>query len=935
MVRLLARLALATALLAPCFPAHAQGTKAAVQSTIGSNLPDNSLGLITPAIVRSTLDYMTNSWQQYVAAPRVVTTTTDTLLSTDYGGVVQYGGTSPVAVTLPQATGSFAVWNVFVQNTGTAVATITPTTSTINGQSSVSLYPGQFYQIVSNGTNYTTYGCQVPTSSTLGCVEVDGVTIAVSGAGSLSLAPVAANSLLGNFTGSTATPGTAALVNCVGAADALNYSTSTHAFTCNSVVGSGTVNSGTSGELAYYASSTNAVSGTPAAVISGGALSLGSSGTAGSVSMGNTSSGTVTLQPVAGALGTVTASLPANTGTVAELNLAQSWTAAQTFTNSDILLRGSSTGTTTLSSANASATSYTLTLPANTGTVAELNLAQLWTAAQTFAASGIVLDGSSTGATTITSANASATNYTMTLPANTGTVAELNLAETFTAAQTFTNSDILILGSSSGATTISSANASATNYTMTLPANTGTVAELNLAQSWTAAQTFAASGIVLNGSSSGTTTISSANSSATSYTLTLPATTDTVSVLGTNQTLSATETFSGTLNVSGTFQVSGHAMTFPSSAATLAGLGTAETWTAAQTFTNSDVLLLGSSTGTTTIASANSSATNYTLTLPAITDTVATLTATQALTGKTYNGLTVTTSTGTLTIANGKTATVNNSLTFAGTDATTMTFPATSTTLIGSTSANTWTGTQTFAASGIVLDGSSTGATTFTSANSGASNFTLTFPAVTDTVTTNAATQTLTNKTITTSGALTISASGANQLNVQTSSGATSTQIAIIANTHNTAGDTGIIIGDGASGADSASVVISFANGGNTVGVGSITRTGTNNVAYNTSSDQRLKTDLGTPTGALETLRAIKVHDFSFKADHRHRRHNGYFAQELYKVYPDAVFVGGADPIRHPWMVDYGRLTPLLVRAVQELAERNKSGLHRRHHAAR
>jgi len=47
------------------------------------------------------------------------------------------------------------------------------------------------------------------------------------------------------------------------------------------------------------------------------------------------------------------------------------------------------------------------------------------------------------------------------------------------------------------------------------------------------------------------------------------------------------------------------------------------------------------------------------------------------------------------------------------------------------------------------LLGSSTGYTTFASANAGATNYTLTFPAATDTVVTLAATQTLTNKTLT------------------------------------------------------------------------------------------------------------------------------------------------------------------------------------------
>ena len=47
------------------------------------------------------------------------------------------------------------------------------------------------------------------------------------------------------------------------------------------------------------------------------------------------------------------------------------------------------------------------------------------------------IKGSSTGVTTLETANSSATNYTATLPANTGTIAETNLAQTFTAIQTF------------------------------------------------------------------------------------------------------------------------------------------------------------------------------------------------------------------------------------------------------------------------------------------------------------------------------------------------------------------------------------------------------------------------------------------------------------------------------------------------------------------
>lgn len=95
----------------------------------------------------------------------------------------------------------------------------------------------------------------------------------------------------------------------------------------------------------------------------------------GSIGFQNATSGTVTLAPAAGALGTVTATLPANSGVIAELNLAQSWTALQTFNNSSIAMLGSSTGFTTLTSDNAGASNFTLHLPAANDTVALLGKA--------------------------------------------------------------------------------------------------------------------------------------------------------------------------------------------------------------------------------------------------------------------------------------------------------------------------------------------------------------------------------------------------------------------------------------------------------------------------------------------------------------------------------------------------------------------------------
>lgn len=124
------------------------------------------------------------------------------------------------------------------------------------------------------------------------------------------------------------------------------------------------------------------------------------------------------------------------------------------------------------------------------------------------------------------------------------------------------------------------------------------------------------------------------------------------------------------------FPGSSATFTYPGASDTLAGVGTAQTWTAVQTFTNSDIRLLGSSTGYTVFSSANAGASNFTLTFPAATDTVVTLAATQALTNKTYNGNTWTAGTGTLTLGAGKVATISNTLTFTGTDSSSVAFGA-------------------------------------------------------------------------------------------------------------------------------------------------------------------------------------------------------------------------------------------------------------------
>lgn len=134
----------------------------------------------------------------------------------------------------------------------------------------------------------------------------------------------------------------------------------------------------------------------------------------------------------AGSLKTYT--LPNATDTLAGLGATQSWTGGNTFANNGgARIQGSSTGVTFFASANAGASNFTLTFPAATDTLAALGQANVWTNVNTFVNNGgLRIAGSSTGVTFVSSANAGATNYTMTLQAANDTLVGLATPDTLT-----------------------------------------------------------------------------------------------------------------------------------------------------------------------------------------------------------------------------------------------------------------------------------------------------------------------------------------------------------------------------------------------------------------------------------------------------------------------------------------------------------------------
>ena len=102
--------------------------------------------------------------------------------------------------------------------------------------------------------------------------------------------------------------------------------------------------------------------------------------------------------------------------------------------------------------------------------------------------------------------------------------------------------------------------------------------------------------------------------------------------------------------------------------------------------------------------------------------------------------------------------------------------------------------------------------------------------------------------------------------------------------------------------------------------IGNIRQDAGGSVQYATGSDRRLKTDIRDTRYGLEDLLNIQVADYSYKSSPDYT-HTGFIAQQLHERYPEAVSPGGDDPKTDPWMVDYGRVTPLLVKAVQEQQE--------------
>ena len=107
--------------------------------------------------------------------------------------------------------------------------------------------------------------------------------------------------------------------------------------------------------------------------------------------------------------------------------------------------------------------------------------------------------------------------------------------------------------------------------------------------------------------------------------------------------------------------------------------------------------------------------------------------------------------------------------------------------------------------------------------------------------------------------------------------------------------------------------LMQFAIAGSTKGSVQVTSSGT---TYNTTSDRRLKTDIQPIANGTEKLMAMNPVSHRWKLDPDGDAVHGFIAQEMQEIVPEAV---SGDPDGEEMMsMDYGRITPVLVAALQD-----------------
>ena len=103
--------------------------------------------------------------------------------------------------------------------------------------------------------------------------------------------------------------------------------------------------------------------------------------------------------------------------------------------------------------------------------------------------------------------------------------------------------------------------------------------------------------------------------------------------------------------------------------------------------------------------------------------------------------------------------------------------------------------------------------------------------------------------------------------------------------------------------------------------IGSITTDGTT-TAFNTTSDYRLKEEIGSIDDAIARVKALRPIKFTYLADEDELVYDGFIAHEVDEIVPRAVF-GEKDAVEadgrvKPQQLDHSKMVPLLTSALQD-----------------
>lgn len=150
---------------------------------------------------------------------------------------------------------------------------------------------------------------------------------------------------------------------------------------------------------------------------------------------------------------------------------------------------------------------------------------------------------------------------------------------------------------------------------------------------------------------------------------------------------------------------------------------------------------------------------------------------------------------------------------------------------------------------------------------------------------------------------------------------ADNTSTGYVARFHNTSAGTssrGIIIQTGPNSNPSSSVYYSLFLDGNGTNIGGIRGNGSGGTLFSTTSDRRLKQNIKQYSDGLDLIMQMNPTTYQMKSNPA-QTEIGFIAQELQEIVPAMVGGNPSDDVETaPMTVDYGRMTPILVSAIQQ-----------------